>query len=179
MLAIAKGARWTWNQIPHPHNDLLHRLSEVGMALKEQTSVLRSIESEQRAQTSVIDERSCSLRDTLNRAFLSSTPPVDVKAQESKAQFHKDMLAIQANQIAALDVIAKRQKEIGDYIQLFCRTLTGGEAGGYKDMTDEEQLIQEKAIMIERRYKVSHEEALKRARQMQAYEPTGQMGDNV
>ena len=137
------GFRWLWRHIPHPHHDLLVRLSEILVAIKQLTEAMK-----QPAAQPVI------------------TAPPELAAIE---ELLKQVVNGQAAELGALDVTAERIKKQGEYVQLFCRTLTGNDPNSYREVTDEDAVVREQAIRLQQRYKISYEEALTRAKRMQPY----------
>lgn len=143
--------RTVWHRIPHPQADILHRLSELLVAVKEQTTFMKLPEAPQ--------------------------------ANPALEEFQKKAMVENERVIFALERIAGLIKKQNEYLQSFCRTLTGNDPGGYTEMTDENAKIREKAIELQRRYKnLTWEECIAKAKQIMPYEPSldqGFGGDNV
>jgi hypothetical protein len=137
---------WFPRREDHSH-EILQRLSEITVAVKEQTAWLKAPPAEK--------------EEALPVPFL---------------KFLDEWMAAQIQQQAALDTLVTKTENLNKYIQLFCRTITGNDPGGYTEVSEEDAVVREKAVALQRRHGISWEEALKRAKAMHVYEPSNGFG---
>ena len=81
--------------------------------------------------------------------------------------------------LSALDSMSLSFDRFAKGQDRWMKQMFGGDGGGYTDMTEAESELRERAEGIRRRYGISWEEAMDRARKTVVYEPDAKMRDNV
>jgi hypothetical protein len=96
-----------------------------------------------------------------------------IKSWESFQRAHSaKVLAVLDSMALSFDKFAKGQDR-------WMKQMFGGDGGGYTDMNEAEAELRERAEGIRRRYGISWEEAMDRAKKTVVYEPDAKMRDNV
>jgi hypothetical protein len=103
--------------------------------------------------------------------FRKIAEQLNVWSSNQKSQSDR-MIAVLDSMALSFDKFARGQDR-------WMKQMFGGDGGGYSEMTDAEGELRERAEGIRRRYGVTWEEAMDRAKKTFVYDPDAKMRDNV
>ena len=117
------------------------------------------------------------LAEMQTQTALMKQPAPPESVPEVALKFMSDWAKAQEEQQAALDELNRRTGKQGQFIQMFCRTITGNDPGSYEEVDDETAEIREEALKLQRRYpNLTLKECVDRAKKRRVYEPNDKNG---